>query len=300
MPKATLSDKKILKLRKIWESGKYATRRDMANATGINYNTLAGLLKGNRRKAPDSHPSGNCKPYSIYGKCFMVYDDGRVWSFSRNRFIGSYSKQGYKIIPVINHDGIMENLRVHRVMLEVFVRPPKKGEVARHLDDNKRNNLLANLKWGKPKDNSKDMVRNGTSPKGEINGAAKLTDIVVHVLMREYDGSEYKPFARDFIARYRLKISMLTIVRVLRGQTWQHVTGFNFEKRSQGTLDKKAVLAIYRNLRKWKGSQKEFSRKFAEFLSSKGYSVTASSVYKAQRGITWQELYQENHNANLH
>jgi len=293
MPKSSMSDRQISKLRKIWESGEYATRRDMAKATGVNYNTLASILRNKRRKISEHHPAGNCRPYSIYGKRFMVYDDGRIWSFSRNRFVGSYNKLGYKLVPVLNEHGVMENLRVHRVMLEVFDRPPKKGEVGRHLDDNPRNNTLGNLAWGRPIDNSQDMVANGTQAKGELCGTSKLTNLLVDTLMKEYDGSGYKPFARSFIQKYKLKIGYLSIVRVLRGQTWSHRTGIYFEKRTQGVLDERAVRAIHRNLKKWKGSPKEFSRQFAEFLASKGYAVTASAVYKAQRGVTWPDLYGE-------
>jgi hypothetical protein len=58
-------------------------------------------------------------------------------------------------------DGKQVTLIVARLMLTAFVRPPKEGEVARHLDDNCRNDVLENLAWGYPKDNSQDAWRNG-------------------------------------------------------------------------------------------------------------------------------------------
>lgn len=293
MKKQYHSDSKVEKLCKIWKTGKYSSKREMAKDVGVNYNTLSALLrKGPRLRETIPCPKGNYRPYKIYGKHFLVYDDGRVWSFSRNRLVGSYNPLGYKWIGVVNDvTGKLENKMVHRIMLEVFVRPPKEGEIGRHLDDNPRNIRLKNLAWGTPAENSADMVSNGTQAHGESNGFAKLTRKIVDLLMKEYDGSEYKPFARAFIRKYGLQVGMLSIVRVLRGQTWSHYTQIEFKQRQQGKLDKRAVIAIHRNLAKWEGSPKEFSRKYAEFLRKHGYLVTSSAVYKAQRGATWPELY---------
>jgi hypothetical protein len=50
--------------------------------------------------------------------------------------------------------------RVPHLVLEAFDRPRPPGYVARHWDDNPKNNQLPNLLWGTHKDNHQDRVRN--------------------------------------------------------------------------------------------------------------------------------------------
>jgi hypothetical protein len=54
-----------------------------------------------------------------------------------------------------------EDRSLHRMLLESFARPPKPGEVARHLNDDKLDNRLENLAWGSQLENMADAARNG-------------------------------------------------------------------------------------------------------------------------------------------
>jgi len=47
---------------------------------------------------------------------------------------------------------------VHRLVLEAFHRPPRPGEVGRHLDGDPANNDADNLAWGTPKQNAEDRA----------------------------------------------------------------------------------------------------------------------------------------------
>lgn len=51
--------------------------------------------------------------------------------------------------------------RVHHLVLEAFVGPRPPGALGRHLDDDRENNHVSNLRWGDRSDNTHDMVRNG-------------------------------------------------------------------------------------------------------------------------------------------
>ena len=216
------------KVFKLWESGKFKTRGDLAAHLGLPYQHVQQTLTGrNFKQGTVEQPDGNCLKKMIYGKKFWIYDDGRVWSVESNRFIGFTHKSGYKQIGVLNPaTGKLENFRISRLMLEVFVRKPKEGEFARHLDDDPGNNTLPNLAWGDPQDNSDDCVRNGKSPFGERNSKAKLTEKIVKRLIKEYRGQPYRTFARDFIERHNLDINGLAVVRILRAQSWTAVTGW--------------------------------------------------------------------------
>lgn len=66
-------------------------------------------------------------------------------------------------------DGIKEKGRIGVMVLEAFVGPRPAGMWCLHWDDDPVNNRLENLRWGTPKNNSEDALRNG------VNGQAKKT-----------------------------------------------------------------------------------------------------------------------------
>lgn len=56
-----------------------------------------------------------------------------------------------------------KNWPLHRLLALAWIINPKPNEynIVRHLDDNPLNNKLSNLRWGTPKMNTSDCIRNG-------------------------------------------------------------------------------------------------------------------------------------------
>src|SRR3990167_10454618 len=50
--------------------------------------------------------------------------------------------------------------RVHRLILETFIGKRPKGKECRHLNDNKIDNKIKNLRWGTRKENFQDRLSN--------------------------------------------------------------------------------------------------------------------------------------------
>jgi hypothetical protein len=69
--------------------------------------------------------------------------------------------------------------KVHVLVLETFVgfRPHKHDGL--HIDGNKTNNRLSNLRWGTRKENMADARAHGTLRQGEQHGRSKLTEVQV-------------------------------------------------------------------------------------------------------------------------
>lgn len=65
---------------------------------------------------------------------------------------------------------------IHRLVMLAFKGPPNAGEnnVA-HLDNNKTNNLISNLKWVTVSENSRHMLVHKTARLGEFHHSSKLT-----------------------------------------------------------------------------------------------------------------------------
>lgn len=64
---------------------------------------------------------------------------------------------------------------VHRLVLETFVGPCPPGMEAAHLDGNRVNPDLRNMKWVTPRENASHRVLHGTLAVGNRNGRTKLS-----------------------------------------------------------------------------------------------------------------------------
>ncbi len=93
---------------------------------------------------------------------FQVSNLGRVRRLEMKDTMGRTWKE--KLVK--HQNGRCNGGEVARMILSAFDRLPNKGEMARHLDDNRENNCLLNLAWGYRQDNVDDAVRNGIYGKG--------------------------------------------------------------------------------------------------------------------------------------
>lgn len=107
---------------------------------------------------------------------------------------------------------------VHRLVLETFVGPCPKGCETRHLNGNRTDNRLTNLRWGTRKENVADAIRHGTATIGAKNGRAKLrvSDIgwIAGMARLGFEPEEIAP---------HFKVKPCTIRDVLRGKTYKEV-----------------------------------------------------------------------------
>jgi len=107
---------------------------------------------------------------------------------------------------------------VHVLVLEAFVGPRPPGKESAHWNGVRDDNRLANLRWATRLENMQDMVRHGTTARGERSGKSKLTDRAVLEMrrMRRW-GSSYQAIAdrfgvSDTVARF-----------AIIGKTWKHI-----------------------------------------------------------------------------
>jgi len=105
----------------------------------------------------------------------------------------------------------------HRAVLEAFEGPCPPGQQGRHLDGVCTNNMLDNLKWGTPLENTEDKRRHGTIPRGESAGGAKLTEAQVLEIRRRHGTASLRSLAREF------GVSHTAIRRAALGIKWAHL-----------------------------------------------------------------------------
>ncbi|KKL21719.1 hypothetical protein LCGC14_2040350 [marine sediment metagenome] len=111
------------------------------------------------KKMLKKHPE-----YSSY----LVCSDGRVWSQNADRFlIPQKDKDGYLCVG-LRQENKPRTRKIHQLVLETFAGERRKTQGTRHLDGNKENNNLSNLRWGTHKENMLDERRIVKNDKGRI------------------------------------------------------------------------------------------------------------------------------------
>ena len=110
---------------------------------------------------------------------YLVCSDGRVWSQKTNHFLlPQKDKDGYLCVG-LNEEGLRKTRKIHQLVLEVFVGYRIKRQECRHLDGNKTNNKLSNLRWGTPKENLSDERRIVRNNKGnKLRSKLSVADVL--------------------------------------------------------------------------------------------------------------------------
>ena len=96
---------------------------------------------------------------------YLVSNYGNVKNSKTNRILkpGNH-KQGYKLV-VLSKNGKYKSFRVHRLVGLAFLENPDNKQMIDHIDENKANNNVNNLRWATPKDNqyNQDKYKNNTT-----------------------------------------------------------------------------------------------------------------------------------------
>lgn len=160
---------------------------------------------------------------------YEVARDGRVWSKPRKladgrnwqgKWLKLHKRDGY-LHAIMCRDSTGHNRNVHRLVLETYVGPCPKGMECRHLDGNRANNHIDNLKWGTRSENQCDRVRHGTSNRGEQSRRTKLTDSKVKLIRQLW--RDYRPHITllELGAIFGVHESYISLI--VNRKRWAHV-----------------------------------------------------------------------------
>lgn len=131
---------------------------------------------------------------------------------------------GYPVVD-FHYENQRKHWFVHVLVLTIFGSPCPEGMECLHDDGNPLNSNLGNLRWGTHKENAEDMVRHGTSTRGERARHAKLTEEKV----REIFALDEAGVTMGEIAP-KYGVDFFTILKILNGKTWKHLGLYNERK----------------------------------------------------------------------
>lgn len=90
------------------------------------------------------------------GKIYTDYSNGNF--LLRKNFVNKHN--GY-VYTNINLKGKIVQRRLHRIIAKAYIPNKSDGDIVMHLDNNKQNNTLSNLKWGTISENTKQAFDDG-------------------------------------------------------------------------------------------------------------------------------------------
>lgn len=152
---------------------------------------------------------------------YAIGNDGSVWMCSHGtieRMSESPSGPGNYWAVGLAFDGKKRHVTVHTLVLETFVGPRPDNMSCRHLDGNKDNNHISNLKWGTAWEQARDKELHGVNNKGSRNGQAKLTEKIVREIKAMLNGG-----ASSEAVAEKFGVSGATVNRVANNVIWSHV-----------------------------------------------------------------------------
>ena len=158
---------------------------------------------------------------------YCITKDGRVWSKQRIDPHG-HKRKGRWLKSKVSHEGrLCVNLykngklytkKIHHLVLETFVGPCPKAMETRHLDGNRQNNKLENLKWGTRSENRHDAVKHGTII-GENHSQNKLSESDVRMIIYTYQTGL---FSMQKVANM-YSVCSQSVHNIIHKKTWKHV-----------------------------------------------------------------------------
>lgn len=105
---------------------------------------------------------------SNYGRCMNV-NTGRQMNPNKSFKYLRYA---------LSNKGKKENLMIHRIVAEAFIKNPLSLETVNHIDEDKANNVVTNLEWCTAVDNSrKYYYKNENQMIGKYDLEGNLIDI---------------------------------------------------------------------------------------------------------------------------
>ena len=159
---------------------------------------------------------------------YIIAEDGTILSrcrcggwadipWSEARRLVPWIRNDYQTV-MLHGEGMSRKIHIHTLVLVSFVGPRPDGHECRHLDGNKTNNHVTNLRWGTHAENRHDKILHGTSNQGERHPLAKLTEAnVLEIRRRAANGELHRILAVEF---HVLRSSLSNIVRRI---SWKHI-----------------------------------------------------------------------------
>lgn len=151
---------------------------------------------------------------------YYASEDGHVWSarsgLLKEKKLTSRA-DGYLVTGMMHPDGRDLVRCVHEIVLETFTGPKPIGFCCRHMDGDKTNNHVTNLRWGTYAENNADIFKHY----GNWSRAKLLPDQVEQIRSRYVKGKAPNVRGNATELAKEFGVSKSLIHTIARGEVWR-------------------------------------------------------------------------------
>jgi hypothetical protein len=133
---------------------------------------------------------------------------------------GRENPGGYVMVTIFKNTVRMPSL-IHRLVLLTFVGlPPEGKEIGMHIDDNKLNNHVSNLKWGSASENNQQTYdhKRRVAPCNSLGKTGSLSPHAKAVIQMDLTGNPIKVFGSAKEAYAETKVCWPNIAKCCKGK----------------------------------------------------------------------------------
>lgn len=152
---------------------------------------------------------------SIGLSSYGIDKDGNVYSYTSKRYLThKFHRDGYLFVRLIDDHGESSNYYVHQLVAKMFVDNSDNKPQVDHIDGNKHNNAVSNLRWATNRENAHYAMQHGLMPH-----AVFMSDDVVHQICKRIASGESVQSISDSTG-----YSYDAIYAVRMRRNWTHVS----------------------------------------------------------------------------
>ena len=93
------------------------------------------------------------KDIKDYVGLYAIEEDGRIWSYISQKYLKPYQNHNNYYVVDLYKDKVGKTTLIHRLLAEAFIPNPENKPYIDHIDRDRTNNSINNLKWVTHKEN---------------------------------------------------------------------------------------------------------------------------------------------------
>lgn len=155
-----------------------------------------------------------------YGDGYIVKEDGSVFN-KHGKMLSSHDNgKGYLIVS-LSINGKRTSKAIHRILAECFIPNPDNLSDVDHVDGNRQNNAISNLRWLTHGENIEHSYNlSNRSATGENNSRCETTEEEVREICRLLSAGYMPSKIRDLGFDYG------RVRAIKRRQNWTHISKY--------------------------------------------------------------------------
>lgn len=119
--------------------------------------------------------------HKLYGAGYRVFKDGKVLNLDGSVKKWSLNGRGYLISRFYQEDGTVRCKSQHRLVAEMFLTKPYGKDEVDHIDGDRTNNRVSNLRWVT---HSENVQHSYTSGRRDVSGARNANSVYTEEQIR--------------------------------------------------------------------------------------------------------------------